>query len=1369
MALDNIGGLLEKRRSALMDYCIGQVGRQEGKFAFLRTPADLFELLRMDPLDNYAVPNSWVAEATSCAQQFIHAAYRKLEPGYDTIDFIAQDLKLWELYNNYPDWAAVQRIAFEPENYINPFVRLRKTEMFKTLENNLNQQRLNSDSVQTAMQDYLQTFEQICNLDVVSAFADFRARANQPVTPVVADYYIIARQRTTPFQCYWRKAEIELTASCKAVNPAAWSEWLPVDISPATKLLDVRPVLWNGRSCVVWADWHDMKDALDEQITVDPYRLEINLAFKLQNGQWSPPLNLHTSSHETDRSAGTRLIATVRIDDDHPKGKLGVLLINRRPGVSTPLDRYVVRDVLLRPVPEDDGTWLGFLADERFTDRLTVQHPYVPQLQPKVGAATEIEGKLGPYLTLQTLFLQVGDNDVWRVRGLCKPNGLMPVEDAIFKLTMKSEAGGDPDPVEVTMPSSGGWATPWMEIIRKKGGFTGTTVFTFGKTGSTLPQGSMKFSLTVDHLSRFDPPALEKNTLDAAQFLAFRKDQWLERTRLNSLFGPELVQRANVSIDAVYDWQTQFLAEPPSEAGPIDEPNGFFNGANGLYFWELYFHLPHLVYARLRTEDRYPEAQNWLHYLFDPQAPADATPPARPLYWRCRPLVGPGNLGCETDDPTDPDAIGYSAPERFRKLVFMEYVGNLIAWGDWYYRQLTRDSLVAAKLCYVQAEFLMGKPPLTRTVTRWKAQTVEELLQRSRSRPALEAFEQALDFPLSDVPSAAENAPLMGLLANEPFKLPINQVLLDLFELPGRRLSNLRNNLTLDGQPLDIPLFNPPTDPNQLLRELASGGAGGPRPMGGRLVVGAFHWRVSYELALRAVQALQDLGNQVLRLLEQRDRAELEEVQQQQLVELGSYAETVQKQTIKQLEANIEALKCSKGMAQQRADRYSQWCQENVSAVEYEVMDNLQLAKALAISSAGVRSGAAALAILPNIFGMAAGGSRLDAPLNAIAFGLEAGSLGWQMEAEKQATTEGYRLRLREWELQRDQALVEVKAINQQIDAQTLAKEAAVASQEQTLRSNSQALTVYNYLKKRATNAELFGWLLGQLKALHYQAYDAVVSLCLSAQASLSAETGDYDVQVNLPQVWLDNRHGLTAGEHLRQYMLRVEREFLQSYERRLERVKTVSLRRLFDDAHGQQPGFINWNDALSDLLKNGHLEFRLTQLLFDRDHPGEYCRLIKSLEVDLPVLTGPYEDVHATLLQIGSMTATRPTAQSVEYLHQPETGVGPADVLINLRSGQQIGLSQGIADAGIVTMKAEEGLLNPFENTGAVSRYQITFPWPDKEPQLSMLRSLTDIIVRIRYTAKAGEPPFTFAVKDLVTRALNGQQRRNKGAANHE
>lgn len=77
---------------------------------------------------------------------------------------------------------------------------------------------------------------------------------------------------------------------------------------------------------------------------------------------------------------------------------------------------------------------------------------------------------------------------------------------------------------------------------------------------------------------------------------------------------------------------------------------------------------------------------------------------------------------------------------------------NLVAWGDWYYRQLTRDALVAAKLCYVQAEFLMGKPPSVRAVTRWQAQTVDDLLRQSTNRPALEQFEQELQFSPADIP-----------------------------------------------------------------------------------------------------------------------------------------------------------------------------------------------------------------------------------------------------------------------------------------------------------------------------------------------------------------------------------------------------------------------------------------------------------------------------------------------------------------------------------------------------------------------------------------------------------------------------------------
>lgn len=104
MALSDIGVLLEKRRSALLEYSIGQVNKAE--YGFVKTPADMFELLRMDPLDTFAVQSSWVAEATSCVQQYIHAVYRKLEPGFTTHQFPPRDLAEWQLYNNYPDWAA---------------------------------------------------------------------------------------------------------------------------------------------------------------------------------------------------------------------------------------------------------------------------------------------------------------------------------------------------------------------------------------------------------------------------------------------------------------------------------------------------------------------------------------------------------------------------------------------------------------------------------------------------------------------------------------------------------------------------------------------------------------------------------------------------------------------------------------------------------------------------------------------------------------------------------------------------------------------------------------------------------------------------------------------------------------------------------------------------------------------------------------------------------------------------------------------------------------------------------------------------------------------------------------------------------------
>lgn len=1356
MDLNTTGSLLEKRRLALLDYCVGKINRE--KYPFLKNPEDLFELLRMDPLDSYARQSSWVAEAISCVQQYINAVHRKLEPGFTNYQVPAEHLAQWDLYSNYPDWAAVQLISLYPENYINPFVRLRKTSLFKNLENDLNQTSLSVDSVQAAMRGYLQTFEQTCDLDVLSCYMD-------GVTPERADYYLIGRQRVQPCQYFWRRAQIELTSTCTAVNPAAWSEWQAIDVQPANRVVDIRPVFWNGRLCLVWAEWRDPVAGKNAGESIDG-KLDINLAFMTQNGQWSAPLIVHSSAYLKNSAASefsfTAMVATVRTDSGEPKGTLGILFEGAYGAQK--VSARTVHDVLMRPVTYDNGAWLDKAWENRFKTPETVQHRLPSQVE--IVSRVETDGTMAPYLGLRVTARREGERDVLTVQGFCTPTGESGNATALVKLALLNRNNDDPIDFSANQPIAGNWyMNATGEFTRAKGTWSKET--TFSLDAGTY--GVKHFTLNVINLLDFVPPTLVKNTVDAAQFLSFNQSSLaLKFTRLNSLFGPELVWRANISVDAVLHWDTQFMQEPPPTGREFVEPNGAFDGANGLFFWELFFHLAHLVAVRLRDEERYFEAQQWLHYIFDPQAFEKG---ALMRYWRSRPLaMDQGNAGCEALAPADPDAIGYSRPVHFRILIFTEYVKNLMAWGDWYYRQLTRDSLVAAKLCYVQAGFLMGKAPTARAVSHWQTDTVGNLLLQSCTRPALEAFEKTLNFTLADVPSGSDTAPMLGLLACEPFKIPINQSLLDLFAAPQQRIHNLRNNLTLDGKPLDIPLFSPPTDPNQLLRDLAAGGVAGPRPLGGRLVVNAFRWRVTFEVALRAVQALQDYGNQVLNLLERRDRAEQEELQQNHLVELGSYAQTVQEQSIAQLEASVTALQQSRAVAQQRADAYARRYDENVSAVEYQVMASLNQSKVFALTAKVVKPVGAVLASFPNVFGLANGGHRVEKLTDAVCFGLEIASSLLQIDADQQSTTEGYRRRRNEWGLQRDQALAEVAAINAQIEAQQHAVTAARSSLAQTLRANDQALAVYDYLQKRATNAELYGWMIGQLKALHYQAYDAVLSLCFSAQASLHAETGDYDTQWPLLQFWLDQRHGLTAGEHLRAHLLRMEREYLQRNERRLELVKTVSLRQLFDDEIDPQPGFDSWADALTELQTHGSLEFSLTQRLFDCDHPGHYCRQISAVEVDLPVLTGPHEDVRATLVQLGSMTATKATPQSVKYLHNVKDGGAPIDVQINVRSGQQIALSKGIADNGLTAMKPDEGLLNPFENTGAVSDWRIDFPWASRESQAAMLRSLTDVVVRVYYMARAGDAAFGRHVEDMVNTATKtGAKRQGQGASHHE
>ncbi|CAI8847525.1 neuraminidase-like domain-containing protein [Pseudomonas sp. GW456-12-1-14-TSB6] len=1355
--LNKISGELSAlRRNALIDFCL-HAKHDKANHPFpmnTQSADDLWEWLRSDPLDSDEIETSWVAEAVSCLQAYIHAVFQKLEPGYDGREFEPTLLEEWELAGSYGSWSAMMLLLCTPEDYITPYVRIRKTELFRALESHVNQTSITDDSVLKGAQRYLRSFEETCNLNVLSGYLD-------GANPLDTRYYLVGRERVAPYGWFWREANIKLAVDSPSVNPTDWREWKSADIPTDDTVLDCRMVFWEGRSCMVWLQWRPgLFDKTGEMQR--PHELELRVAFIALDDSWSPPIRLHLLQTDKDVSKGCRLVAVIlrdEIDTSYPKGRLAVHVTNAQPKALTSSARsvaiYETRDSLFRKV-KDETAVMDYLANHLFVDPHTLQQKMQPKLFPSVDSQITKPGTLAEYLGIKAYIVRNSPTgySLW-VQGYCAHVSYGDGTGIDFTLTVKGSTGDDPELPTDKYPSSGGWATKWLEI--KRTAFNSSTI-TVTLTGAA-DNGERTLVLRVPaKLGEHGPlPYIHDTDAQGAQFLAFNQPSSvlkLKYVRLNTLIGHELVLQSSVSIGALLDWATQFPKEPPLPEGQV-EPNGPFDGANGLFFWELFFHFPHLIAARLRDENRFEAAQRWLHYIFDPQSPAkpaDGHVPPKPPYWNCRPLdAEKPDIACEVFAPGDPDAIAYSSPWHYQVVIFLDYVNNLIAWGDWLFRQMTRDSLTAAKLQYVRARSLMGARPDTRSVNRWFAKELGELVGEMQTRPALADFEKTLQLRAEDLPVRAARTQHLGVYGTRSFKMPVSPRLLTFFDLPDQRIANIRHGRTIDGKLASIPLFTA-MDPRELLSRLAAGNAGPVRPMGGQLRVAVYRWNVLFDAALQMVQHLQELGNEVQRLLEQQDRVQQETMQQRHLTELGEFARRAQEESIAREVESLTALQHSRAMAEERELHYADLYDKHISPDEFKVMEHVEAASGLASLATGFQMGAAVIHAFPNIFGVGANGGHQPGHLvSAVGFGFQIAADVQRANADKTATSESYRRRREEWQLLRNQAITEKNAISAQIAGQERAINAARINLEHTLAVNSQALKLFEFLQTRATNLELYQWLMGQLQTLHFQAYDAAVALCLSAQTALRAETCEFDAYQLDTYVWRDQRRGLTAGATLQSGLLRMRSEYLQRHERRQEIVKTVSLQRLFDDPATRPKGYDNWTDALGQLVDKGILDFELIQLLFDRDYHDHYCRQILRVEVTLPVLTGPFENVVANLMQVGSYIATKPTTESLEYLHSGE-GVAPVDVLINLSSGQQVSLSSGLDDMGIVSLRADEGMTLPFENTGAVSRWRIVFPWHLK--QKPMLLSLTDIVLKVFYTAKVGDLAFSRKVQELVNEA---------------
>lgn len=719
------------------------------------------------------------------------------------------------------------------------------------------------------------------------------------------------------------------------------------------------------------------------------------------------------------------------------------------------------------------------------------------------------------------------------------------------------------------------------------------------------------------------------------------------RTRLNTLFARQLTAKASGGIDAILNYRTQQLPEPPltkeGQKGVMD-----FSGANAIYFWELFYYTPMMVMQRFLNEERYDLAEQWLRYIFSPSGYlVEGKPEAR--MWNVRPLQEDTEWN---DDPLksyDPDAVAQNDPMHYKLNAWMRQLDIIMGRGDAAYRKLERDTLAEAKVWYGRALDLLGEAPWITPNANWN----NPLLGKVADDALLQARMEVLDSLLRGVP--VEDGTRSGLQqvlkATQWFYPEANAVLLGYWDAVRIRLYNLRHNLTLDGQPMSLPLFATPADPKALLAAAvaAEGGAGNALPS--VTTIPTLRFTPMLESARSMASQLIQFGSTMQQILISQDGEALAELLSTQGAELANSSLMLQKQTLKELQAERTTLEKTLETATTRFKHYRALYDENISSREVAAMNLSFAAEIMGAVIKPIYVAGAVSGLAPNVFGLANGGMKYEGPINAIGLGLEMVSTGLQVSSNRLSTEEQYRRRRQEWDIQQKAAEKEMAVIQTQLDALAVRQTSAEMQIAHMEMQSAHAQAQLALFRNKLTGKAMYSWLRGRLATIFYQYYDLTASLCLMAQLSLQYETGDTSKSWLRTGTWDGAWAGLMSGEGLMLSLAQMEVAWMKHQKRELEVTRTVSLAKFLDGKlTGDDDDVLSLSDAIRELIagnteasygeglnrvgltqdKQLGVHFSLKDLGLSAGFSG--AARIRSIAISLPALLGPYDDVRGTL-----------------------------------------------------------------------------------------------------------------------------------------
>jgi len=760
--------------------------------------------------------------------------------------------KQWKWMRYYRVWEANRKVFLYPENWIEPELRDEKSPFFKDLENELMQNDITRDTVEQAYLNYLEKLDKVANLEI-------RAMTNE-INQDKSVLHVFGRSRSSLAPEYYYR---------KRINGARWTAWEKIEMEINANHLVA--VIHNRRLHLLWPQFLEKANqpssfpvptaGQNAPFSAQPDKYwEIRLFWsELKKGKWTPKVLSDTYYKVYQFVTGGANTENI------------TFRVRNKPYIDTRVF-YTSHPLVTAPVSfyryHTTGKQIDLRQESTTEDLVTAPNGVLSN-----GLIKNDSKQL--YFFFNS-FEESG-----------KSHAIDAHKDAVSILLLKN-----------SMPTSN------VVIDSKAQAFNGIGSFFNWDSNRTYFIDYAWYTNYVYYSRAWH-----------AQFVRYFKffihyhpfvELFIKELNIWGIKGL-LNRRIQINPASIPGSPTIFNFADYSPSNyvvspyPIEDVDFTYMGAYSPYNWELFFHVPFFIANKLSTNQRFEEALEWFHYIFDPTSTDTAilnpdTPQQK--YWITKPFyettkadyykqkienlllsIAKGEAEFREqvkewrDNPFNPHLIARMRTVAYQKNVLIKYIQMLIAWGDQLFRRDTIETVNEATQLYILAASILGPRP--KSIPKKVANPIKTFYQLEKEGiddfgNVLKQVENLLP-AVSSSSTMGDDTPELPRLNVLYFCIPNNEKLLTLWDTVADRLFKIRHCMNIEGVVRQLPLFEPPIDPALLVKAAAAGldigsvlnDMNAPMPL--------YRFSFMFQRAVEICNEVKSLGSAMLAALEKKD------------------------------------------------------------------------------------------------------------------------------------------------------------------------------------------------------------------------------------------------------------------------------------------------------------------------------------------------------------------------------------------------------------------------------------------------------------------------------------------------------------------